>query len=377
MRIPCCVVAAAIAVLITVHAATADELARLHAQILRNPANSELNLRYAQLAEEQGKLRWALTAYERVIVNDPANAAAQRGLQRIRRKLQPNTTQFTAEIGAAFESNPRYSPTDKRSELQALASLAMRDERTVGDIRWRTNAAVAGWLHQRNSDLNYGHVGATTGPVFDVGSQSTLHLGVGGSAAVFDHRFYYSEAMATAVLEGYLQGAYRALQVRGAYRDYNDFFPSSHGFWGDVTGKFSFPNVVGQGSVIILTPWLRWSDIAGTGFSTTTPILTEVQPGAYVEAGIRLEAYAVICEGVFAGPTLAVAERRYRADFVPGSTDKRRDTIVTPGATLAIPNLFAFQSGLRLDYKYVRDRSTDPTRSFADHVIAATAVTRF
>jgi len=42
------------------------ELARIYAQILRDPTNSQLNLRYAELAEASGKLRWALAAYERV-----------------------------------------------------------------------------------------------------------------------------------------------------------------------------------------------------------------------------------------------------------------------------------------------------------------------
>jgi hypothetical protein len=38
------------------------ELARVYAQILRDPTNSALNLRYAELAEASGKLRWALAA---------------------------------------------------------------------------------------------------------------------------------------------------------------------------------------------------------------------------------------------------------------------------------------------------------------------------
>jgi len=40
------------------------ELTRVYAQILRDPTNSQLNLRYAELAEASGKLRWALAAYD-------------------------------------------------------------------------------------------------------------------------------------------------------------------------------------------------------------------------------------------------------------------------------------------------------------------------
>src|SRR5437763_13074835 len=123
------------------------ELARVYAQILRDPTNSQLNLEYAMLAETSGRLRWALAAYERVLVNDPGNLDAQAGLQRVRRRLQPNTTQFVAELGAVGESNPRYLPSDGRAEAQALASLAMRDERTLADVRWRTTALAYGLLH--------------------------------------------------------------------------------------------------------------------------------------------------------------------------------------------------------------------------------------
>jgi len=93
----------------------AAELARVYAQILRDPTNSALNLRYAELAETSGKLRWALAAYERVLVNDPGSAEAQAGLQRVRRRLQPDSTQFTAELGAIGESNPRYLPSGARA----------------------------------------------------------------------------------------------------------------------------------------------------------------------------------------------------------------------------------------------------------------------
>ena len=75
----------------TAHAA-ADEIDTLYRNILQHPANTELNLRFAQLAEQSGHLRWALAAYERVTLNDPDNAEGRQGLQRVRRALQPAIT---------------------------------------------------------------------------------------------------------------------------------------------------------------------------------------------------------------------------------------------------------------------------------------------
>jgi hypothetical protein len=373
MRFVLTLVVALAAATASAHAA-GPELAQLYAAILRDPTNPALNLRYAQWAEESGKLRWALATYERMILNDPANEEAQRGLQRIRRKLQPDSTQFTAELGSAWESNPRYRAAGGRGELQATAAGRMRDERRLGDMRWRTGALAIAQVHQYEGELNYGYAGLSTGPVIDVGPGLTLHPALGAAAAYFDHRLYYGEAAASVTLEGNLQGSYRAVQVRAAYRDYNDFFPSQRGFYVDVTGKFSVPNVIGSGSLLLFSPWLRWSDIAGSG---TSAVFTEIQPGAYAEIGGRVEFYQAITAWMFAGPTLALSQRTYRTDLVPGTADKRRDTIFAPGATVTLPNLFAYQTGLRLDYKYLHDRSNDSSRSFTDHVIAATVVARF
>lgn len=96
----CALVGLALSLLVS--PAGADELRQLYAQILRDPTNSELNFRYAQLAEQRGEIRKALSAYERILLNDPDNPDVRRALQRIRRALQPDTTQFFAELGAAY-----------------------------------------------------------------------------------------------------------------------------------------------------------------------------------------------------------------------------------------------------------------------------------
>jgi len=53
------------------------------------------------------------------------------------------------------------------------------------------------------------------------------------------------------------------------------------------------------------------------------------------------------------------------------------DTIFAPGASLTFPNLFANQTGLRFDYKYLLDHSNDPTKSFTDHIVTASIIARF
>ena len=354
----------------------ANELDQLHTRILQEPGNPELNLRFAQLAEASGHLRWALAAYERVALNNPDNAEGQKGLLRVRRALQPNTTLMTVQFGTQYESNPRYYLGPRRSEAQALGSASLLDERAFNGVRWRTNATAAGILHQRESDLNFGVAGLETGPVLDLLPGWTVRPAVGGSAAYFDRRFYYGEGSASVTFDSSQYGIYRSLQLRGAYRSYGDFFPSGEGFYVEARGRLAIPNIIGSGSVAIVSPWVIWSDISGTA-SVVTPIVTELQPGAYLEYGGRLDLIRSITEWMAFGLNVAVSQRDYRNDIVVSSGDQRQDTILSPGASLTFLNLFAYQTDLRFDYRYIWDDSSDPTKKFTDHIVTASIVSRF
>ena len=74
---------------------------------------------------------------------------------------------------------------------------------------------------------------------------------------------------------------------------------------------------------------------------------------------------------------VTLIERAYRADIVGSLTERRRDFLVIPSAALVFPNLFAYHTDLRLEYKFQHDHSNDPTASFNDHIVAATVATRF
>jgi hypothetical protein len=308
-----------------------------------------------------------------VLVNDPGNVEAQAGLQRVRRRLQPSATQFTAELGAIGETNPRYLPSGARAEAQGLATLAMRDERTIADVRWRTTAAAYGLLHSNENDLDYGYVGAATGPVLDLAPRLLFHPALGGAASYLDGRFFYGEAAAMATFEDYLEGLYRGVRFRVAYRDYDSFWPSQRGFYADAVGKFSIR--LTPEDLLIVSPWVRWSDIKGS--VVLTPLLIDVDPGAYIEGGGKFELYHRLFEWLVVGPNLTLIERSYRSDIVGSLTERRHDFLVIPGGAAVFPNLLGFHRDLRLEYKFQRDFSNDPTIRFKDHILAATVAARF
>jgi hypothetical protein len=344
--------------------AGADELKRLYAQILRDPTNSELNFRYAALAEERGEIRKALSAYERILVNDPENPEVRRALQRIRRALQPDTTQFFFEVGAAYESNPRRVSTGESSDVLALARLTMRDERKVGSgSRWRTIGQLSGDIYFDKGDLSYGYAGGYTGPLIDITPTMAMHAALGGGAAYFDHRLFYKEATANVTFESYLEGAFHTVRLRSGYRSYNDGFPSGDGFYADVTGRFSFPNILNSGTVMIVSPWYRWSGIGGIGFSTLLAS-EQVQPGKYNEYGGRLEFYRRVFEWLTVGAGISVSHRDYApsVDLAIPMTMNRRDLTVTPSATLIFHNFIGYQTDLRADYRFEHNDSNNALR---------------
>ncbi len=68
--------------------AHADEVADSYKSLQEHPESVRLNLRYAELAEQAGKLKWALPAYERALAADPENSIARAGIDRIKARLR-------------------------------------------------------------------------------------------------------------------------------------------------------------------------------------------------------------------------------------------------------------------------------------------------
>ena len=355
--------------------AAADELARLNAQILRDPGNIELNLRYAQVAEERGELRKALAAYERVLVYDPNNPVAKSGLDRVRVRILPAVTEIYTELGGGWESNPHQVPSGQKSDWELFGRVSLRDERTLWDTRWRTTGLLVGDVYRQSSDLNYGYGSAAIGPVYSLAQSWTVHPAIGGAVSYFDRHLFYSEGFASLLFEGLQNGWVETFRFRGGYRAFDDFFPATQGFFADVSAKFAKPDIFIPGDLVVLAPWLRWSGVGGT-FLTNTPtvnVSNDVQLGRYGEGGARLEYYLTLADWLVAGANISYYERDYaRSALSTGGSLKRRDDIYSPGTSLIFRSLQNVPGDVRLDYRYERDDSTDPMSSYTDHVVTLT-----
>ncbi len=356
-----------------------DELARLNAQILRDPTNVELSLRYARTAEERGDYEKAFAAYERVLEYEPGNAEARNALQRSVARLAPNTFQVFTEFGGGYESNPHNFSMDRHAEGLLFGRVLLKDERTFWDTRWRTTALFSGNVFWDSSDLNYGYAAAATGPVYVVTPNMTVHPSIGAGAAYFDHHFYYSEAFATLLFEGSYDVWNYTVRYRAGYRDYDDFFPATHGMFGDVTMKFSRPSVLFEDDLFVFSPWARWSGINAVNNINDLVSPDDFRTGKYGEGGVRFEYYKPIMDWVTASVNFAYVSRNYaRSLDIDGVPFRRRDEIYAPGAALIFRNVFAQNpSTLRFDYRYERDDSNAPLGSYTNNVFTVTLFNRY
>jgi tetratricopeptide (TPR) repeat protein len=359
---------AATALTVSVPASYADELTAAYAEVLANPTSPELNLRYAQLAEQRGEFRKALAAYERVLVNDPTNAAARDGLQRVRRIIQPPDTQKIFEIGTTWQSNVLRN-TMPTGDVLGYGSFRLRDERPGDRYRWRTNLNFYGEAYAHETEMNYAAINGDLGPIIDLkGTNWAVRPAVGVGTAWFDGRNYYRDVNATALFEGYLNGAYQWLRFRAGYRWYDPSFTTDAGSYVDITGRFSIQDVFHERDSLSVSPWIRWSHISGTADSFTD----DFAAGLYTEAGANFE-YAKRFNDAFAASiNVRIANRVYE-DIGTGS---RNDWNVAPGASLIFSNLLGPQADLRFDYKYEWNRSNMPDHTWQNQSITAAIVVR-
>lgn len=359
--------------------AAQNDLARLNAQIMNDPTNIELSLAYARVAEQSGDSSKALVAYERVLEYDPSNAEARAGVARSRPRMEANTFQVFTEFGGGYETNPHNFSIDRHGEALLFGRVLLKDDRTLWDMRWRTTALFSGNVYSSSGDLNYGYAAIATGPVYYVTPTMTAHPSIGGGAAYFDHHFYYSEAFASLIFEGSYDVWSYTVRYRAGYRSYDDFFPATEGFFGDLTMRFSRPGVLFDDDLFVFSPWLRFSGIDAVANINNLVSPDDFRTGRYGEGGARLEYYKPFTDTVTGSVNFAYLSRDYaRSLDINGFPFRRRDDIYSPGAALIFRNTSSRNpSTLRLDYRYERDDSNDPLGSYTNHIFMATIFNRY
>lgn len=350
---------AASASVLSIAVAKAQDLGDLNDRILEDTDDVELNLSYARLAEQQGKLRLALAAYERILINNPDNEEAQRGFTRVRRVLEPGYTAYRTEFGVQWDSNPRsYSGWDEEA-FSVYWRAGVVDERRAGPRRWRTAVNFDGEIIPEIDELNYAHLGAQTGPIMDVAPHLAAVPTLGVAVAGLGDSFYFGEINIGLTLEGQRDGVSFWARGKAGWRDYGDKSTADSGAQAEVSAGVSIPRVVSPRDSVTVVPWVRWSDVEGSAFDVLNQ---ETAPGQYFEYGLDANYQIQLNNHVTLSAGALAYDREYTHTEIGG--EDRRDVYVSPQASITFHNILPCQCAVKATY---RTRDNDSNDAFAEY----------
>lgn len=358
---------------ITVGAASPQDLNTLNQQILEDPGNVDLNLRYARAAEAEGKLRLALVAYERVLINDPTNEDARRGYERIRRAIEPAFTVTRVEVGARWDSNPANLATDEEEGVTLFARGTSVIEAGVGSGRWRTVVQAELENTPDISELNYAYLGAQSGPIYSVGPHTAAVPAVGIAGSTLDGHLYFTEANLGVTVEGRTDSFSYWWRARGGWRDYSEESTSDNGPYVELMGGVTAPQFITERGTFVAVPWVRWSDIEGGA----TNFLDEYVPGQYTEYGLDAEYRYRVTDHVQLAAGVRARQRDYDNTTVNLGADTRSDTYVAPNATVTFAGMLPCSCDVRVRYTHRDNDSNDDAFEYEADQVSASLIARF
>lgn len=363
------------------HAQQADELEALNQQILDNPQDVNLNLRYARAAEDAGKLRLALVAYERILINDPSNQEARHGYERIRREIEPAYTVARVEVGARWDSNalnaaedPFILSTDDREATTYYGRLMVANEHEFLGRRWRSSLNVDLEDNVDIDELDYGYVGVQTGPILYAGPHLAAIPSIGAGMSWLDGDEYYHEVNASLTVEGRLSGASYWWRARAGYRDYepdtNFFFSTvtENGPYAEIQAGLTKPRVLFERDTLLVAPFVRWSDVDGSVFSFY--LFDEVAPGKFLEYGADVNYNYQFTDHIQGSVGALLRERDFR-------DSSREDTYISPQASVTFQDVLPCDCDVRLQYRYRQNDTNDFSAEYEADQVSLALLARF
>jgi hypothetical protein len=371
--------ATALAIGVPAQAQSADdaEYRRVFEQLLEKPTDPDLNLRYARMAVARGELRKAMAAYERVLAADPGNEAAEAGLRSVRIRLDPPLTRFTVLSGAQYESNARRErrQTGNTHDATLFVRADVSDDRSIGDLRWRTLGEVYANYHPRFHDIDYGNVNAHTGPVVELDKNLRVHFFAGGGYSWITRRTFFVETTAGMTLEFDIVGPLRDVQIRWGYDFVGHAFSTRDATYVDISPRFQFSNILIDKSLTIISPYWRYSGVTGSGPPGVDP-RNQPFPARSHQFGLRADYFIQLREWL-ALDFFVTYEYRHFFETTLDKAQKRRDHTVVPGVQAIVAGLAKGRADLILHYSYDYRATNDGPQRYQNHTAGVRVLWRF
>ena len=147
-----------------------DALRAIFLRLIKNPADLEVNVSYAKLAEKRGHIGRALATYERLALLDPKNKRWKDNIERLRDLARPPETTIAAVFGGRFDVNGPVNAdgVGNRAEYNASMVLTLDHKRSVEGLKYQATGLLFadGNFKFEASDLIL--VALQVGPLFKI-----------------------------------------------------------------------------------------------------------------------------------------------------------------------------------------------------------------
>ena len=354
------------------------EMRRIFDQILQDPGNPALNMRYAAIAIDRGEIRKAMAAYERILARDPNNEEAKAGLRRVQLRLEPAVTRANVLLGSQYESNARRVTRQGANTHDAtlFARGDVTDDRVVADMRWRSVAEIYANYHPRFHDIDYGFVGARSGPVVDLSRDLHVHFFAGGGYSWLTRRTFFGEATAGANIEFDQLSPLRDVTVRWGYDFVGRTFSTRDATFVEVSPRFQFADLLMKKAIGIVVPYWRYSGVFGSGSPSFDATRSEPFPARSHALGVRADYFFPVFEWLTLDANFTYEYRHYFEE-VTDNTKNRRDHLFVPGVQAILPGLFAGRADLLVHYAYEYRSTNDGPQRYQNHIAGLRVLWKF
>ena len=345
-----------------------DALRAIFLRLIKNPADLEVNVLYAKLAEKRGKLGRALATYERLALLDPKNKRWKDNIERLRDLARPPETTIAAVFGGRFDVNGPVNAdgVGNRAEYNASMVLTLDHKRSVEGRKYQATGLLFadGNFKFEASDLIL--VALQVGPLFKISESWQLRPAILAERSTTDRTargnlaFRSSLSWSAGTLfnfanldEGPIRTVDTSLYFVGFDNETNGrdaiVFTSSSGLgfqgfrksdqWG-LTPDFTFNGARG-----------------GTG--------TDGFRDLFYVVGFNLDYEIQVSENFRFGPTFSYHYKDY-LNYEPGGSAKRDDhnfvTGLQASASKIIPKIELLGT-----YSYERNISRTTTETYRNH----------
>jgi len=349
-----------------------DNLRKIFLKIFKNPANLQLNILYAKLAEEKGKLETALVTYERLALLDPNNEEWKSNIDRIRDLLQPSETNVIAVLGAKIDTNGPLNADNvgNRAEYNASAVLVLDDERSLGSLRYQTTSQLYADYNRKASASDLIVAALQFGPLLRASTSWQVRPAIQYELTITDRhdRGLFTNSAGTLFnFENLDEGLFTAADISLYYVDFDDETSGKDAVVFTGSGEFVHQGFR-EADQVILTPDVTFNGAkSGQG--------SDGFRDKYYELGLDIAYVMQISEDLEIGPTFSYYYRDY-TDYEPGGSTERDDHNFNIGlemmASNVIPDII-----ILLNYSFERNKSSLETETYRNHSIGINFVKAF